>query len=136
MIVLTPREHVHDNHGDEHRSNVLPPIPSPTPPLFPHIFLFTFRSNDNRWYSLPFGTDTGGGTTGPHPLAAFATLRLPTPLRATRWGPDYYPEDPFGDRDVSVLAGEEDRSGFMNSETLVTLQVRARVRARGRVERN
>ncbi|CBN73991.1 hypothetical protein Esi_0009_0176 [Ectocarpus siliculosus] len=79
---------------------------------------------EGRWYSLPFGTDTGGGTTGPHPLAAFATLRLPTPLRATRWGPDSYPEDPFGDLDVSVFAGEEDRSGFVDSETLVTLQAR------------
>ncbi|CAM9455296.1 unnamed protein product [Ectocarpus fasciculatus] len=79
---------------------------------------------EGRWYSLPFGTDTGGGMTGLHPLSAFATIRLPTPLKATRWGPDSCPEDPFGDRDVSVFAGEEDRSGFVDSQTLVTLQVR------------
>ncbi|CAM9568260.1 unnamed protein product, partial [Ectocarpus sp. 13 AM-2016] len=79
---------------------------------------------EGRWYSLPFGADTGGGMTGPHPLAAFATLRLPTPLKATRWGPDSYPEDPFGDRDVSMFAGEEDRPAFVDAETLVTLQAR------------
>lgn len=67
--------------------------------------------------------------TGLHPLSAFATLRLPTPLKATRWGPDSCPEDPFGDRDVSVLAGEEDRSGFVDSQTLVTLQVTTRRKA-------
>ncbi|CAN0265408.1 unnamed protein product, partial [Pylaiella littoralis] len=74
---------------------------------------------EGRWYSLRLGRDTGAGTNNQHPVV-YATVRLPTPLMVTRWGPHTGREDPV-EGEGSILEGfGEGESG----QVLVTLQVR------------
>lgn len=72
-----------------------------------------------RWYSLRLGRDTGAGMNDRQPLASYATVRLPTPLKITRWGPDTGREEPAEGEGSSLEELEQDGSG----KVLVTLQV-------------
>lgn len=95
----------------------------------PHTSLF-------RWHSLPWGLQPEAGAHPDPSLVAYATLRLPTPLKVTRWGPA--PENKSsGTSSRSSLMDEEgldaleesthDARGdakFEDTQVLVTLQVR------------
>lgn len=72
------------------------------------------------------GRDTGAGTYGQHSLTAYATLRLPTPLKIADWWTDHEPGSAgiYEEEGASTLEGVEIEPVFVDSQILVTLQVR------------
>lgn len=88
----------------------------------------------HRWYSLLLGRDTGAGTRLHHPLAVYATVRLPTPLEIDRSRPgpggrERRLEEEGDENEPPVGRGDEDDEeggdrSIDDEQVLVTLQVR------------
>ncbi|CAN0001882.1 unnamed protein product, partial [Scytosiphon promiscuus] len=81
---------------------------------------------EGRWYCLPLRRDTGTRVRGQHCLTAYATLRLPTPLKITTWWTDKGrgPAVISREEGSSTFESVEGEPGFVDSQILVTLQVR------------
>lgn len=64
-------------------------------------------------------------TQGQYPLAAYATLRLPTPLTIAGWGTEHGcgSTEASAEAGAGIYEGAEGEPSFVDSQILVTLQV-------------